>query len=299
MWRQSRRRPFCSCTSGHTRCRALAECATAEHVQYARWPPRSRRANCMSFTKIVWRLACIAHRLASWNSPTRWASHAVCSASTALDWKRYFAPQVSNATSFARRWNGSLRIRHSVDFWYLRISRRATVPARTRRRWRPRPSAARRRDCYSTFRPCHGWIYCRMCICMRSGTPPPACVCVQAWRCTVLSMQLLYGLAWAIAVWTLHAARGSRLHRPCGQPHAGRFAVRSVATPRCLLGARHDAGRRSLTRTMSLPVKVLQLQIFPLDLLDLTFFEPFNFIRQGFHVACKLAICYIQVPPLA
>ena len=168
MWRQSRRRPFCSCTSGHTRCRALAECATAEHVQYARWPPRSRRANCMSFTKIVWRLACIAHRLASWNSPTRWASHAVCSASTALDWKRYFAPQVSNATSFARRWNGSLRIRHSVDFWYLRISRRATVPARTRRRWRPRPSAARRRDCYSTFRLCHGWIY----RCMRSGTPP-------------------------------------------------------------------------------------------------------------------------------
>jgi hypothetical protein len=61
-----------------------------------------------------------------------------------------------------------LRIRHFVDFWYLRISRRATVPARTRRRWRPRPSAARRRDCYSTFRPCHGWIY----RCMRSGTPP-------------------------------------------------------------------------------------------------------------------------------
>ena len=27
-----------------------------------------------------------------------------------------------------RRWNGSLRISSSVDFWYLRISRSATVP---------------------------------------------------------------------------------------------------------------------------------------------------------------------------
>ena len=29
-----------------------------------------------------------------------------------------------------RTWNGSLRMSSSVDFWYLRISRRATVPGR-------------------------------------------------------------------------------------------------------------------------------------------------------------------------
>ena len=32
------------------------------------------------------------------------------------------------AISLTRRWKGSLRIRSSVLFWYLRISRRATVP---------------------------------------------------------------------------------------------------------------------------------------------------------------------------
>ena len=32
------------------------------------------------------------------------------------------------AISRTRRWKGSLRMRSSVDFWYLRISRRATVP---------------------------------------------------------------------------------------------------------------------------------------------------------------------------
>ena len=32
------------------------------------------------------------------------------------------------AISRTRRWNGSLRISSSVDFWYLLISRRATVP---------------------------------------------------------------------------------------------------------------------------------------------------------------------------
>jgi hypothetical protein len=34
----------------------------------------------------------------------------------------------SRANSRTRRWKGSLRIRSSVDFWYLLISRRATVP---------------------------------------------------------------------------------------------------------------------------------------------------------------------------
>ena len=34
------------------------------------------------------------------------------------------------AISRTRRWKGSLRMRSSVDFWYRRISRRATVPGR-------------------------------------------------------------------------------------------------------------------------------------------------------------------------
>ena len=32
------------------------------------------------------------------------------------------------AISLTRRWKGSLRMRSSVDFWYLLISLRATVP---------------------------------------------------------------------------------------------------------------------------------------------------------------------------
>jgi len=43
------------------------------------------------------------------------------------DWKRR-SDLKSWAISRTRRWNGSFRMRSSVDFWYLRISRRATVP---------------------------------------------------------------------------------------------------------------------------------------------------------------------------
>jgi hypothetical protein len=42
----------------------------------------------MSFGMIVTRLAWIAHRLVSSNRPTRYASQASWSASTASDWKR-------------------------------------------------------------------------------------------------------------------------------------------------------------------------------------------------------------------
>merc|ERR1712091_409286 len=69
----------------------------------------------------------MAHRLVSSNSPTRYASAASWRARTAEPWKRR-SPLKSWAISRTRRWNGSLRMRSSVDFWYLRISRRATVP---------------------------------------------------------------------------------------------------------------------------------------------------------------------------
>ncbi len=50
-----------------------------------------------------------------------------CSAKMAVDWKRKSVLN-SCASSRTRRWKGSLRMSSSVDFWYLRISRSATVP---------------------------------------------------------------------------------------------------------------------------------------------------------------------------
>ncbi|KAL5660687.1 hypothetical protein ACJX0J_027812, partial [Zea mays] len=52
-------------------------------------------------------------------------------AATAEDWKRRSVLK-SCAISRTRRWKGSLRMSSSVLFWYLRISRSATVPGRKR-----------------------------------------------------------------------------------------------------------------------------------------------------------------------
>ena len=57
-------------------------------------------------------------------------------ARTALDWKRRSVLK-SWAISRTSLWNGSLRMSSSVDFWYLRISRRATVPGLYLQRWGP------------------------------------------------------------------------------------------------------------------------------------------------------------------
>lgn len=50
-----------------------------------------------------------------------------CSAPIAALWKRKSVLK-SWAISLTRRWNGSFLMSSSVDFWYRRISRRATVP---------------------------------------------------------------------------------------------------------------------------------------------------------------------------
>uniref|UniRef100_A0A8R7QW86 Uncharacterized protein n=1 Tax=Triticum urartu TaxID=4572 RepID=A0A8R7QW86_TRIUA len=73
----------------------------------------------------------MAQRLVSSNRPTRYASVASCSADTAELWKRRSVLK-SSAISRTRRWKGSLRMSSSVLFWYLRISRSATVPGRKR-----------------------------------------------------------------------------------------------------------------------------------------------------------------------
>merc|ERR1719361_579959 len=97
-------------------------------VLYAR-SPRIRRASWMSLGMMVTRLAWMAQRLVSSKRLTRYASLASWRARMALDWKRRSFLK-SWAISRTRRWNGSLRMRSSVDFWYLRISRSATVPGR-------------------------------------------------------------------------------------------------------------------------------------------------------------------------
>merc|ERR1719394_620399 len=55
------------------------------------------------------------------------ASLASCRAPMAADWNLRSVLK-SWAISLTRRWKGSLRMSSSVDFWYLLISRRATVP---------------------------------------------------------------------------------------------------------------------------------------------------------------------------
>ena len=72
----------------------------------------------MSLGMIVTRLAWMAHKLVSSKSPTRYASAASCSARMACDWKRRSVLK-SCAISRTRRWNGSLRMSSSVDFWYF------------------------------------------------------------------------------------------------------------------------------------------------------------------------------------
>merc|ERR1711994_1178728 len=69
----------------------------------------------------------MAHRLVSSNRPTREASLASCRAPMAADWNLRSVLK-SWAISLTSRWKGSLRMSSSVDFWYLLISRRATVP---------------------------------------------------------------------------------------------------------------------------------------------------------------------------
>ena len=74
-------------------------------------------------------LAWMAQRLVSSKTPTKYASQASWRAITAEDWNRRSVLK-SWAISRTNLWNGSFLRRSSVDFWYLLISRRATVPGR-------------------------------------------------------------------------------------------------------------------------------------------------------------------------
>merc|ERR1719234_4253 len=89
--------------------------------------PRILLASWISLGMMVTLLAWMAQRLVSSNRPTKYASLASCRAITAELWNLRSVLK-SCAISLTRRWNGSLRINSSVDFWYLLISLRATVP---------------------------------------------------------------------------------------------------------------------------------------------------------------------------
>ena len=77
---------------------------------------RIRLANWMSLGMMVTRLVWIAHRLASSNSLTRYASTASWRHSIATDWNRRSVLK-SWVISLTNLWKGSLRIRSAVFFW--------------------------------------------------------------------------------------------------------------------------------------------------------------------------------------
>lgn len=73
----------------------------------------------------------MAQRFESVNKSTMYTSVASCKVIIALFWN--LRPVlIESATSRTTLWKGSFLIRSSVLFWYLRISRRATVPGRKR-----------------------------------------------------------------------------------------------------------------------------------------------------------------------
>ena len=94
---------------------------------YAR-SPRIRLASRMSFGIMVTRLAWMAHRLASSNSLTRYASAASWRHKIAADWNRRSVLK-SWAISLTNLWKGSFRMSSAEVFWKWRMSCRATVPA--------------------------------------------------------------------------------------------------------------------------------------------------------------------------
>ena len=94
---------------------------------YAR-SPRICLASSMSFGMMVTRLAWMAHRLASSNSLTRYASTTSWRHSIAADWNRRSVLK-SWAISLTNLWKGNFRMSSAEVFWKWQMSCRATVPA--------------------------------------------------------------------------------------------------------------------------------------------------------------------------
>ena len=93
---------------------------------------------------MVTSLPVIAMSLTCENMSIKKSSLASWSAKIAVDWNlggNGTSPSLNRSwtTSRTRRWKGSFRIKSSVDFWYLFICLRATVPGRNRRFFLTRP----------------------------------------------------------------------------------------------------------------------------------------------------------------
>jgi hypothetical protein len=97
------------------------------HRRHHLFSPRMCCASWMSFGMIVTHFAWIAHSLLSSKRQTRYASEASWRARTAV-LCIHKSDLKSVAISLTRRWKGAFLIKRSVFFWYLRISRMATVP---------------------------------------------------------------------------------------------------------------------------------------------------------------------------
>ena len=143
----------------------------SDNLHCTKLPRIMRFHNQMSLTWIVTRPAWRAQTFTSSNIDTRNDSEASCKARMAVLWNRSLGHSFP-ATSFTKRWKGSFLINKSVDFWYLRISRRATVPRRKRRGLRtpPRDGSPILSPCRVLYRP-------------RGAFPPvliPACCFVRA-----------------------------------------------------------------------------------------------------------------------
>jgi len=101
---------------------------------------RRRLHNKISFTFNVTRFPCIAIRLLCSNmwirndSEASWRARRACGVT-----RNVCVEDICENTSRTRRWNGNFWIKSSVDFWYFRISRRATVPGRNFLRLRTFP----------------------------------------------------------------------------------------------------------------------------------------------------------------
>ena len=90
--------------------------------------PRIRLASRMFFGMMVTRLAWMAHRLASSNSLTRYASTASWRHSIAADWNRRSVLK-SWAISLTNLWKGNFQMSSAEVFWKWWMSCRATLPA--------------------------------------------------------------------------------------------------------------------------------------------------------------------------
>ena len=84
-------------------------------------------ASCKSFGIMVMHLACMPHKLVSLNNSTSYTSEASC---------RALIVSFCNCRSVLKSWaiswtslkKGNFRMSSSVYFWYLLISRSATIP---------------------------------------------------------------------------------------------------------------------------------------------------------------------------